>query len=78
MLRRTLLALGLVVLLVGLLPLLRAESAARQRAWEQGCGKDGGSITTKPPQLDNPLVVHTGHTVYECRGVDGTLLSRRD
>ena len=60
------------------LPLLRANAAAQRRMWEESCARAGGAVFSQPADLTNPLVVHTGHPLDECRSATGVLVSTRD
>ena len=76
--RGVLVVVALALLAVGLLPLLRANAAARQRAWEADCVRQGAAVSTDPPDAYNPLIAQTGHTHYRCQARDGRVLSTRD
>ncbi|MBB3325772.1 hypothetical protein [Microlunatus antarcticus] len=76
--RLLLLLVGIVLVLAGLVPLLRANAAAQRRMWEESCTRAGGAVFSQPADLTNPLVVHTGHPLDECRSATGVLVSTRD
>jgi len=76
--RRALLVVGVLLVLACLVPLLRANAAARERAWTDGCTQRGGAVWSEPGDTANPLVVHTGHPVLSCVGADGVVVSVRD
>lgn len=77
--RAWVLALVLAVLgVAGLVPLLRADEARRQAAWESGCLAVGGAVFAEPALRDNPLVVQLPRPTYECRNATGVLVSVRD
>lgn len=77
--RAWVLALVLVAIgVAGLVPLLRTDEARRQAAWESGCVRSGGAVTSSPAPQDNPLVVQLPRPTYECRDAAGALVSVRD
>ena len=76
--RRVLLALAVLLVLVGTVPLLRANAAARERAWQERCTSQGGTVWAEAADTANPLVVHTGHPVQRCIGSTGVVVSVRD
>ena len=73
-----LVALAALVVLAGMLPLLRANAAARQQAWQQRCLARGGQVFSQPSRAANPLVVQTGHPVLSCVSAAGVVVSVRD
>ena len=76
--RRALLVVGVLLVLACLVPLLRANAAARERAWTDGCTERGGTVWSEAADTANPLVVHTGHPVLSCVSADGVVVSVRD
>ena len=76
--RRALLLVGLLLVLAGLVPLLRANAAARDRAWQEQCTARGGVVVAEQADTANPLVVHTGHPVRSCVDAQGVVVSVRD
>ena len=76
--RRALLVVGVLLVLACLVPVLRANAAARERAWQERCVADGGTVWTGAADTANPLVVHTGHPVRQCVSAAGVVVSERD
>ena len=76
--RRALLVVGVLLVLAGLIPLLRANAAAGQQAWLDRCAAQGGAVWTEPADTANPLVVHTGHPVLTCVSPAGVVVAVRD
>ena len=76
--RRTLLVVGVLLVLACLVPLLRANATARGQAWQDRCVGGGGWVESTPPDTANPLVVHTGHPVLRCVSPAGVVVSVRD
>ena len=76
--RRALLVVGVLLVLACLVPLLRANAAARERDWSDRCTHRGGAVWSEPADTANPLVVHTGHPVLSCVSADGVVVSVRD
>lgn len=64
--------------LVALVPLLRANEARQQAAWEAACVASGGAVSTASAPQDNPLVVQLRRPTYECRSAVGAVVSVRD
>ena len=75
---RVLLVCVVLLLAVGSVPLLRSGEARRQAAWEAGCVRGGGAVSSAPAPGDNPLVVQLARPTYECRDAAGVLVATRD